>query len=242
MASDTPIQVLLIIYPTFNTLDLNGPLDVIRNAAIRADSGLYPFKTDAFEITITAADVLTTSYEGVVIQRDISLTEACARLSDFDVLVQTGGLGSGIKPHLNVDDEIIKLIQEFSTLGVSERLGDLRIMLSICTGALFFGYAGIFAGLNATTHYLSLQDLQTICNGFNIRAPGSKVTTVLPSPPDQNFRYVKVTVNPEETARVISSGGISCGIDATLYLVELLKGRDLALAVQNVMEYAWREM
>ena len=242
MATETPIQVLLIIYPTFNTLDLNGPLDVIRNAALRADSGLYPFSTDAFEITIAAAGLLTKSYEGAVIQRDISLTNACDRLSDFDVLIQTGGLGTGIKPHLNDDDEIIQLIQNFSTLGYSERLGDLRIILSICTGALFCGYAGVFAGLQATTHFKSLDDLKEICNGYNVRAPGSAITTVVPSPPNPDFRYVKKSMNPEGTATVISSGGISCGLDATLYLVELLKGRDLALNVAAIMEYAWREM
>lgn len=242
MATKSPIEVLFLIYPTFNTLDLNGPLDILRNAFLRSDSGISPLKSDAFAITVAAASPLTTSYEGVAIQRSVSFSHASETLSKYDILFQIGGLSKGISPHLNPNDEIILLIQKFSRLGYSHRLGDLRIMVSICTGALFFGYAGIFAGLDATTHFMSLGDLKTICQEYNTRAPGSKVTKVVPDPSDPAFRYVKVQVNPGATARVISSGGISCGLDATLYLVAYLFGRDLAIGTAGVMQYAWREM
>jgi transcriptional regulator GlxA family with amidase domain len=242
MAAETPIQVLLIIYPGFNTLDLNGPLDILRNAYLRPDSGISPLQMDAFEINIAAASPLTTSYEGVAIQRSISLSQASENVSHYDVLIQTGGLTAGITPHFTFSDEVILLIQKFSRLGYSPRLGDLRIMMSICTGALFFGYAGIFTGVEATTHFKALYNLKEACQDYNIKVPGSKVTTVVPDPPDENFRYVKITENTEGTARVISSGGISCGLDATLYLVGLLLGRDLAVGTAGMMEYAWREM
>jgi transcriptional regulator GlxA family with amidase domain len=233
MAVETPIQVLLLIYPSFNTLDLNGPLDVLKNPYLSAD---------AFDITIAAASPLTTSYEGVAIHRSISLSQASENLSNYDILIQTGGAKESIAPHLTGSDELILLAQKFSLLGYSPRLGDTRIMMSICTGALFFGYAGVFAGLEATTHIHFLDDLINVCQGYNVRVPGSEVTTVVPSPPDENFRYVKIAGNAGGTARVISSGGISCGLDATLYLVGLLFERKSAVETARIMEYAWREM
>ena len=45
----------------------------------------------------------------------------------------------------------------------------------------------------------------------------------------------------ESKVRVISSGGISCGLDATLYLVSQRLGKDTAVSVAEMMEYAWRE-
>jgi transcriptional regulator GlxA family with amidase domain len=172
MAVETPIQVLLLIYPSFNTLDLNGPLDVLKNPYLSADSGISPLQTDAFDITIAAASPLTTSYEGVAIHRSISLSQASENLSNYDILIQTGGTKESIAPHLTGSDELILLAQKFSLLGYSPRLGDTRIMMSICTGALFFGYAGIFAGLEATTHIHFLDDLKNVCQEYNVRVPG----------------------------------------------------------------------
>jgi transcriptional regulator GlxA family with amidase domain len=189
---------------------------------------------------------LTTSVEGVILKRHISFTGALDTLSDYDILVQPGGLSSGILPFLNPKNdtfaELLAVIQKFAKLGQSPRLGTNRIIMSVCTGALFLGYAGIFEGLEATTHFLALDDLRTVCQEYTVRAPGSKPATVVPEEPSQDFRYVLIQDAPIGTVRVISSGGISCGMDASLYLVGLLKGRDVAIAVANIMQYAWREM
>ena len=40
--------------------------------------------------------------------------------------------------------------------------------------------------------------------------------------------------------QVLSSGGISCGLDASLYVVELKMGKEAAEATAALMEYAWR--
>lgn len=239
-ATPEPISILLIPYPTFNVLDLTGPLDVLGNVALEKT----PFK-----ITVAASAHHTTSYENAIIARNISLHDVLPTLHNYDVLIQPGGNTPPLIAHLKHGDdtyaEIIKVVQKFATLGPSERLGGKdRIIMSICTGALFCAYAGIFAGLQATTHYLALGALTTLCNDFNTRSPGSKVTSVVPVKSDEGFRYVKIQERKETDVkvRVISSGGISCGLDATLYLVALLKGREMAVSVASIMQYAWREM
>ena len=44
-----------------------------------------------------------------------------------------------------------------------------------------------------------------------------------------------------ETGRILTSGGISAGIDLSLHLVERFAGRDLALATARQMDYRWDE-
>lgn len=52
-------------------------------------------------------------------------------------------------------------------------------------------------------------------------------------------RYVDAGTNGHGV-RIISSGGVSCGLDASLYAVELKVGRKAADAMAAMMEYAWR--
>ncbi|KAF8849099.1 class I glutamine amidotransferase-like protein [Acephala macrosclerotiorum] len=236
-----PISILFLAYPHFNTLDIHGPLDVLGNPYIRQN---LPSDSQ-FNLTIAASHEVVKSYEGALLARHISFPHALQCLSSFDILIQPGGLTADITPHLGTPAfaEQLAIITAFAKLGSSPRLnGDLRIVMSICTGAIFCGYAGIFAGLDATTHFLALDNLKDVCNGYNVRAPGSAVTNVVPNPKNPDFRYVKVQTNPNGTARVISSGGISCGIDASLYLVSLLRGKNVAVNVADMMQYSWREM
>lgn len=233
-----PISVLFLAYETFNSLDIFGPLDVLGNPAL----------TDKpFKLTIAAQDDITTSCEGAKLQRHISFAEALTSLEEFDVLIQPGGGPADILPHLypNTDSTfapLLNIIRAFSQLGPSPRLEAPRIIMSICTGAFFVGAAGIFAGLQATTHFLALPALKKICDVYNVNSGNSASTTVVPYPASVNFRYVKEQVSLDGKVRVISSGGISCGLDATLYLVSLLKGIQPAMAVAQMMQYNWKDM
>jgi transcriptional regulator GlxA family with amidase domain len=44
-----------------------------------------------------------------------------------------------------------------------------------------------------------------------------------------------------DTGAVITSAGISAGLDMSLHLVERLEGRDLALRTARQMDYDWQE-
>lgn len=232
------VSVLFLAYDTFNTLDIHGPLDVLGNTAL---------STDPFKLTIAAQNDITTSAEGAKIQRHISFLTAFETLQNYDILIQPGGTPDDIFPHLYPHQDsrfsdMLNIIKEFSQLGPSPRLHAPRIIMSICTGALFLGSAGTFSGLNATTHFLALPKLKTICDMYTAKSPTHKSTTIIPNPASLNFRYVKEQTSLDKKVRVISSGGISCGIDATIYLLALVKGIQPALAVAQMMQYAWREM
>jgi transcriptional regulator GlxA family with amidase domain len=236
MPSPQPIHVLLIPFPKFNTLDLNGPLEILGNAALT---------NGTFAITIAAKDDITTAVENVMIKRHISLEKARASLEDYDILIQPGGGPDSILPHLFPNDgsfaELLEIVTAFAKLPPSPRLhAGERVIMSICTGALLLGYAGVFDGLTATTHFLSLDQLRSICADYVKRTPGATGTKVVPGVPTDAIRYVDAGTNASQV-RVISSGGISCGLDATLYLVAQILGKYAAVDVAAMMEYAWRE-
>jgi transcriptional regulator GlxA family with amidase domain len=94
-----------------------------------------------------------------------------------------------------------------------------RIVASVCTGAFLLGKAGLLKGKRVTTHWEDVADLRELLTE-------SKVV--------EGVRWV-------DEGRVVTSAGISAGIDMSLHLVERLEGRALALATARQMDYVWTE-
>lgn len=90
-----------------------------------------------------------------------------------------------------------------------------QYVMSVCTGAFILGKAGILDGLTATTFHTAIDDLTKAC-------PKTKVLA--------NTRFV-------DNGKVLTTAGISAGIDGALHLVEKLRGRGYAEEVAKVIEY-----
>lgn len=88
---------------------------------------------------------------------------------------------------------------------------------SVCTGAFLLAEAGLLDGLSATTHWEDIADLQA----------GYPMISVVA---DQ--RWV-------DEGSIVTSAGISAGIDMSLHLVERLAGRELALLTARQMDFDW---
>lgn len=90
-----------------------------------------------------------------------------------------------------------------------------EITTSVCTGSLVYAAAGLLSGRPATTHWASLEVLEDI-------DPTIKV-----SPDD---RYV-------DDGDIITSSGVSAGIDMALGLVARLVSDGRARAVRGYLQY-----
>ncbi len=90
------------------------------------------------------------------------------------------------------------------------------LMASVCTGALVYAAAGLLAGRPATTHFSAFDELATI-----------EPSVLL----DTEARYV-------DDGDVITSAGVSAGIDMALHLVARLESTDASLAVRREIQYA----
>ena len=101
---------------------------------------------------------------------------------------------------------------------VRERAKDTEVMMSVCNGALVYAHAGLLKNLDVTTHKSALQAVALL-------EPTAKVFS--------NRRFV-------DNGKVLTSAGISAGIDGALHLVGRLCGDDVAWKTARYMEYDWR--
>ncbi|KAK0644669.1 ThiJ/PfpI family protein [Cercophora newfieldiana] len=221
-------NILLVLFPGFNTLDMNGPYEVLR----KTKGG------DLFKITVAAESEITTSCEGVHVKRDIPLDDALiSRLADYDILVIPGGTPEPVDAQVaQIGGPFLNLLLAFSRLqsaGTADGKHG-RVLLSICTGAIFLGALGVFNNLFCTTHWGSYDRLKTHVRVAAAQSAGSAPGTVVAS------RFVDAGVNANGL-RIISSGGVSCGIDASLYIVKLFADEEVAKAVAQQLDYAWRK-
>ena len=96
--------------------------------------------------------------------------------------------------------------------------GRAQITASVCTGAFPLAEAGVLTDQEVTTHWEDLADLQR-------RYPALRVT--------DRQRWV-------DGGRLVTSAGISAGIDMSLHLVARLGGQALAERTARQMDYAWQ--
>lgn len=84
MASSTPLKsnVLLVLFPGFNTLDMNGPYEVLQRSA----------DASVFTITVASETEITTSVEGVQVKVSFSRVGSIGSRSD-PLLVARRGFG-----------------------------------------------------------------------------------------------------------------------------------------------------
>ncbi len=96
---------------------------------------------------------------------------------------------------------------------VKQASNSSELVASVCTGALILAAAGLLDGKQATTHWAALDELK---------------------------QFPKITVNHQrfiEQDKIITSAGISSGIDMALHLVRQLYSPDLSRQVAHRMEY-----
>ena len=107
------------------------------------------------------------------------------------------------------DPKVIKWVQDSAR--------DATHVMSVCNGAFILAKAGLLDGLTATTVHHSIDKLAQF-------SPKTKVVY------DQ--RYV-------DNGKIITTAGLSSGIDGAFHLVEKILGRGRAETTALGMEYRW---
>lgn len=111
-------------------------------------------------------------------------------------------------------------IQNETLIGwLSQRGRQVETLASVCTGALLLGKAGLLDGRRATTHWRSLAWLRE----------SFPLVTV-----EEHLRVV-------EDGHILTSAGISAGIDLALKVVARYFGEAVAQATARHMEYRYAE-
>ncbi len=153
-------------------------------------------------------------------------TVSCMSADGNDV---TGAKGLVIGAHHSVSDapdlEVLvhpggigtrRLLREREHLDwVRAQRAVVPLLTSVCTGSLVYAAAGLLSGRPATTHWASLNLLSELD------------PTVIP---DVDARYV-------DDGDLITSAGVSAGIDMALHLVARLAGTERARDVRRGIQY-----
>ena len=92
------------------------------------------------------------------------------------------------------------------------------VTASVCTGAFLLAKAELLEGLSCTTHWEDIPDLREQFPALDVR---------------DDVPWV-------DNKKVITSAGISAGIEMALHLVARLGGKNLAMKTARQMQYDWR--
>ena len=97
--------------------------------------------------------------------------------------------------------------------------GEAELTMSVCTGAFILAKAGLLDGQEATTHWFHLTRLGKAAPNIQVQS---------------NVRFV-------DTGKIVTTAGVSAGIDGALHVVDRLLGHKAAARVAKGMEYKWDE-
>jgi transcriptional regulator GlxA family with amidase domain len=101
---------------------------------------------------------------------------------------------------------------------IKKRAPQAELVLSVCTGSLLLAVAGLLEGLSATTHHGALDLLREVAPNTTVR---------------DDLRVV-------DNGRVITSAGVSAGIDMSFHVVAKLLSPEIAAETARYIEYPWQ--
>ena len=183
--SDRNLTIGMLAFPRMTQLDLTGP-----------------FETFA-RIPEAKVHLLWKRKEPVTSDTGLSLlpTMTFAECPSLDVLCVPGGPG---QIDLMDDEEVIAFVRKQGQ--------QAQYVTSVCTGSLVLGAAGLLNGYEATTHWMSMDQLEI----FGAKPVKKRIVR------DRNR---------------ITGGGVSAGIDFALYLAGVLMDEQTARMIQLSIEY-----
>lgn len=198
------MNVGILIFDEVELLDMAGPYEVFTTAArmhARSQPAGEPPLFTVFTLARSAAPVQARA--GLRLQPDFTLDDH----PPLDCAIVPGGV---------VDAEL----GQMALMGwIAAQTGRVRILASVCTGALLLAQAGVLDGLEATTHWEDVDALRALRPGLQVR---------------EGLRWV-------DAGGIVTSAGISAGIDMSLHLVERLHSRALALRTARQLAFDWTE-
>jgi len=179
------LSVGMILFPGVTQLDLTGPYEVFAR-----------MPRTRVALIASSLDPVRTEW-GLTIVPDMSFSAA----PPLDIICVPGGWGVDA---LLTDDAVLGFLRS--------RAEHAQAVVSVCSGALLLGAAGLLRGYRATTHWLSLD----LLHFFGAHAVEERVVR------DRNR---------------ITSAGVTAGIDLSLALAAQLFGESVAQGIQLAIEY-----
>ena len=141
----------------------------------------------------------------------------------------TGKNGFSVTPHYSIESHPgidilvipggegrrVQMNNPAITGWVKKEFDKLEVLLTVCTGVYIAGKAGVLNVKQAVTHHGSFGE-------FEKTFPGIELV--------KNVKYI-------DSGKIITSGGISAGINASLHVIDKLIGNNHGNKTAEYMEY-----
>jgi cyclohexyl-isocyanide hydratase len=185
----TTLEVGILVYREMDQIDATGPFEVFARVP----------EANVRLIGVEAAPVA--DHKGLILTPHVSIASMAER-PPLEVLVVPGGRG---QEALMEDERVLSFIRDHAAAG--------RWVLSVCTGALLCGAAGLLRDRRATTHWAAFH--------------------LLPI-----FGAVAVDQRVVVDGKLVSAAGVTAGIDGAFQVVARLRGNEAAAAIELDLVYA----
>ncbi len=186
ISNDIHLHIGALIYPRIDQTDFTGPFEVLSRLP---NSTFHVIGRDKIPIR---------DEKGLILTPEVTMAEA----GPLDVLIVPGGPG---QQHVMEDQAVLNFLKI--------RKESARYILSVCTGALPCGAAGLLKGRRCTTHWASFHLLEY-------------------------FGGIPIDERVVFDGSFITPAGLTAGIDGAPRLAAKLRGSDVAQQIQLYMEYA----
>ncbi len=188
-------RLAILLFDDVEDLDFCGPLEVFSVADRFSD-------LDGFEVITVAQKRCIRTCNGLSVNVDFVLTESPA----IDLLLVPGGIGTR---RLLTDETLLDWIRATAC--------SAQMVLSVCTGSLVLGKAGLLNGLDVTTHHTAFDLLRDMVPSATVH---------------RDKRFV-------DNRTLVTSAGIAAGIDMSLHVVGRLLSDQIAQRTACQMEYPY---
>jgi len=191
----TQKKIGILLFNEVEVLDFTGPFEVF--SITTNDHG----EKLCLVHTVAQTKDLIKARNGLKVQPDYDFYDA----PQFDILMIPGGYGAEEIEIHNLD--VINWIKD--------RMNDVEIMASVCTGAFLLAEAGLLDGKKATTHWMDLDRLEQEYPKVNVL---------------RNIKFI-------DESPIITSAGISAGINMSFHILKKLFGEEIAGFTAKRMDY-----
>ena len=188
-------SVGILLFNEVEVLDFAGPFEVF-SITTYTECNEKIFKVR----TVAETKDLIKARNGLKIQPDYDFYDA----PHFDILIIPGGYGAE-----EIEIHNLNIIN-----WIKNKMNNVYIIASVCTGAFLLAEAGLLDGKQATTHWMDIDRLE------------------------KEYTKVKVQRNVKfiDEFPIITSGSISAGINMSFYIIKKLLGEEIANVTAKRME------
>lgn len=162
--------------------------------------------------------------------RDVDIFSPAGDPANWDVIIVPGGPGSRVQMR---NEKLLGWIRSFARANIDMPGEKRKVILSVCTGSLILATAGILDGMKVTTHHDARALIKTL-----VEEHGSEIEVVV----DRVVEGALKKDGEDLGVDVVTSGGVSSGIDASFYLVRRLVGVECANNTAVYVEYDWKDI